>query len=732
MRSIGAGLEWQIAGLKPGDHLCLLYETAEEQLAAVVPFMRKGLAGGERCLYIADDRTVDEVFTALSAAGVEVAREIARGALTVITEREAYRRSGACDPAAMIGLLGDALGDAVAAGFEGLRVTGEMTWALAPEAGTERLVEYEARLNDFLAGNRALSICQYNRTRFPPAIVREVLRTHPTAILGDQVCPNLYYELPSAVLGSASETERVRWMINQLRDARQRDEDLRHSEAKSAAIISAASEAIVSVDRHQRITLFNEGAEHTFGYAAAEVLGHPHDMLLPERFRAAHRQSMQRLGWLPRLARPMARSEIVGRRKNGQEFPAEACFSCWEKGGETTYTAIIRDVTERKSLEAQLLQAQKMEAVGRLAGGVAHDFNNVLTVILGEADLALNELPSGHPVRSSLEEIRGGARRAAGLTRQLLVFSRKQIVEPTVFNPNDLVADMEKMLRRLVGEDIDFEVRQTCDIGLVRADRGQLEQVIMNLVVNARDAMPDGGRLVLETATATLDEAYGRSHTDVPSGQYLMVAVSDTGVGMSDEVKSHLFEPFFTTKQNGSGTGLGLATSYGIVKQAGGHIGVYSEWGVGTTIKVYLPPASGPLSAEPPENSALLRGTETVLLVEDEPQVRQTASRMLRAQGYTVVEAANGADARRLLEAESRPIQLLITDVVLPGISGRVLAEQVREARPQIRILFTSGYTDDVVLRQKLLERGAILLHKPFTVEALASKVRAVLDEPSP
>ncbi len=727
-----AELEWQIAQLKPGDHLCLLYQTVEEQLAAVVPFMRDGLAAGERCLYVADDRTVDEVRAALGAAGVEVAREIARGALAVITKREAYLRSGAFDPAAMIGLLRDALGDAIAAGFQGLRVTGEMTWALGPEAGTDRLVEYEARLNEFFPGSRALAICQYNRSRFPPAIIREVLRTHPIAILGDQVCPNLYYEPPSAVLGSPSETERVRWMISQLRDARQRDQNLRLSEAKFSAIISAASEAIVSVDARQHITLFNAGAEHTFGYAAAEVLGQSHDVLLPERFRAGHRQAMQRLGWLPRPARPMTRSEITGRRKNGKEFPAEACLSCWDKGGEITYTAIIRDLTERKSLEAQLRQAQKMEAVGRLAGGVAHDFNNLLTVILAEADLAVGELPHDHPVRSSVEEIRTAAARATGLTRQLLVFSRRQIVEPTVFSPNDLVADMDKMLRRLVGEDIAFDVRQASAIGRVKADRGQIEQVIMNLVVNARDAMPDGGHLVLETANVTLDEAYARSHAEVRGGEYVMVAVSDTGVGMSDEVKSHLFEPFFTTKQDSRGTGLGLATSYGIVKQAGGHIDAYSESGVGTTVKVYLPCAKEPLSAaKQPQDVALLRGTETLLLVEDEAKVRQAASRMLRAQGYTVVEAAHGAEALRLLEAESRPIHLLITDVVLPGINGRVLAEHVREARPHIRVLFISGYTNDVVLRQKLLERGAMLLHKPFTADALAAKVRGVLDAPS-
>ena len=388
-----------------------------------------------------------------------------------------------------------------------------------------------------------------------------------------------------------------------------------------------------------------------------------------------------------------------------------------------------RDVTERRALERQFLQAQKMEAVGRLAGGVAHDFNNLLTAILGYADLLLDGLPTLSPLRPDLEEIRKAANRAGALTRQLLAFSRKQVLEMRVLDLNELVADMDKMLQRLLGEDIDVLTKLGSALGAVRADAGQLEQVIVNLAVNARDAMPEGGRLTIETRNAELDDSYVREHVPVQPGRYVMLAVSDTGTGMSAETMSHVFEPFFTTKEAGKGTGLGLATVYGIVKQSGGYVWCYSERGEGTTFKVYLPRVDAPVD-QFPARAALPRtlGSETILLVEDEVGLRALTRRLLEKHGYMVLEAGTRDAALALAWEHVGPIHLLLADVVLPGASGPTLAGELLSRRADLKVLFMSGYTEDAIVNRGVLAPNTAFINKPFSGENLAAKVRAVLD----
>lgn len=387
------------------------------------------------------------------------------------------------------------------------------------------------------------------------------------------------------------------------------------------------------------------------------------------------------------------------------------------------------DITERRSLEEQLRMSQRMEAVGRLAGGVAHDFNNLLTVILGDTELALADAGDDRRLTELLREVMEAGEKAAALTRQLLVFSRRQVVEPTIFSLNDLVSDVEKMLRRLIEEHIELVTRPAPDLGLINADRGQIEQVLVNLVVNARDAMPDGGRLVIETDNVSLDETWAAAHPGAGPGRYVLLAVTDTGSGMTDEIKAHLFEPFFTTKERGTGTGLGLATSYGIVQKHGGYISVYSRVGVGTTMAVYLPRAEEePKERAAPEEKRLPRGDETILLVEDEVAVRRVATRLLEGQGYRVLDAGDGYEALKILDFQQGEIDLLVTDVVLPGMSGRELAEKVRAEKPDLKVLFCSGYTDDVILERRLLEGGEQLVQKPFTIQQLACRVREALD----
>jgi len=394
-------------------------------------------------------------------------------------------------------------------------------------------------------------------------------------------------------------------------------------------------------------------------------------------------------------------------------------------GIETLRARIFHERTE-----SQLIASQRLEAVGRLAGGVAHDFNNLLSVILTYSLFAMEELGADDPIRRDLEQVVGAAERATTLTKQLLAFSRKQILEPVVTNLNVVVEKIESMLRRVLGEDIEFRVNTAGDLGNVLADPGQLDQVIMNLAVNARDAMPKGGKLTIETRNADLDGEYAESHIAVKAGPYVQLSVADTGAGMSTETQSRIFEPFFTTKAAGKGTGLGLSTVYGIVKQSGGNIWVYSEPGRGTTFKIYLPRVDAPLTDHrPPPSNISARGTETILLVEDEASVRAAGERILVAAGYRVITAANGVEALRVAETLDERIDLLLTDVVMPAMSGRDLSERLKLRHPTLRVLFASGYTDEAIVHHGVLEPGTHFLGKPFSGAALTHKVRKVLDE---
>ena len=475
-----------------------------------------------------------------------------------------------------------------------------------------------------------------------------------------------------------------------------------------------------------RLLECNRAFARLLGYASpAEAMAHP-DWWLHER-PGEHAEFWDRL----RKEGSIANHEGQARRKDGTPIWVIQNVSLLaDEDGEEMILGTVFDVTERRRLEEQLLQSQKMEAVGRLAGGIAHDFNNLLTAIAGYSDLLLAELPGNDSRRESAVEIREAGRRAAGLTQQLLAFSRRQVLEPRVLDLNAVIAGMEKMLRRVIGEDIELTTALDTDLWRTMADPGQIEQAIVNLAVNARDAMPRGGRLTLETANVTLDEKFASAYATVQPGPHVMLAVSDTGVGMDAALQSRLFEPFFTTKERGKGTGLGLSTTYGIVKQSGGSIWVYSEPGVGTAFKIYLPRSEEPMTKRetPPVPLAAARtGSETVLLVEDEAEVRRLVERLLRMQGYAVIAAASPAEAITAARAAGK-IDLLVTDVIMPGMNGREMARLLAAERPRMRVLYMSGYTDAAIAQQGILPPGTAFLSKPFTPDVLARKVREVLD----
>jgi len=429
--------------------------------------------------------------------------------------------------------------------------------------------------------------------------------------------------------------------------------------------------------------------------------------------------------------------DITIKRKDGPVFPADVSAAPLTLQGRNHLLGIFRDISARKQqerkrqeLQEQLLQAQKMESVGRLAGGIAHDFNNLLTTIIGNADLVLMEAGRDDPCREMIEEIKKGGERAANLTRQLLAFSRKQILQPKVICLNDVVHNMEKLLGRIIGEDLELETVLVPNLAQVKADVGQIEQVILNLCVNARDAMPEGGKLTIETDNVELDESYAMTHMAVTPGSHVMLAVSDTGTGMPPELKSQIFEPFFTTKEKGKGTGLGLSTVYGIVKQSDGSIWVYSEPGKGTTFKIYFPVHKGASSAleQPVKKEAVPQGSETILLVEDDDMVRKTTLKALESYGYVVLYAPDGHAALRILRKHEGTVHLMLTDVVMPGMSGGELAAQARREHTDLKVLYMSGYTDNDIVHKGYLDKGVAFIQKPFTPGRLAMKVKEVLD----
>ncbi len=513
------------------------------------------------------------------------------------------------------------------------------------------------------------------------------------------------------------------------------EEEMRQSQQKLRMHFDHTPLGVVEWDLEFRVTNWNPAAERMFGYSRAEALGQHGHFIVPGPFREGVEQV-----WLD-LLHPKVGAQIASRYRfahNDNITKEGRLISCeWyntplvdEAGRVLGVASLVQDLTERVALEDRLRQSQKMEAVGRLAGGIAHDFNNLLTVILGYSQILADGVPSGSRLADSTTQIKSAAERAAGITRQLLAFSRKQVLSPRVINLNDIMLSLDSLLRRLIGEDIEVLTAPANDLGAVRADPGQIEQVIMNLALNARDAMPRGGKLTLETCNVNLDESYAREHLPVEAGRYVMLAVSDSGEGMSEETQSRIFEPFYTTKEVGKGTGLGLSMVYGIVKQSGGYIWVYSEPQRGTTFKIYLPRTDQPAEPNVVEKrpAEVQRGTETILLVEDDPQLRQLSSTVLSHCGYNVLVAASPEEGIAVCQANHRDIRLLVTDVVMPRMNGRQLAEQIVQVCPNLRVLYISGYTNNAIVHYGVLDPGLWFLPKPFSLSALVAKVREVLD----
>ena len=575
------------------------------------------------------------------------------------------------------------------------------------------------------SSSESLLLAQFAHIAFPLVVLAMA-----TSAIGQQL------KLAAVAVLASFGCSSVRLLLSQraqselLAQQKRSAESLRTAEAKFRGLLESAPDPMVVVNREGRIVLVNAQAEETFGYRREDMLGQPMDMLVPEKLREKCLEYQAKFLGEPRRASMGATLEIYGLHRHGSEFPVEIKLSLLETEEGLWGCAAIRDLTERRKLEQQFRQAQKMESIGTLAGGIAHDFNNLLTVILSYSSSLSEELPKDSRHRRAAEQVHVAAERGAALTSQMLAFSRKQVFQLRVVNLNDIIRNLLKMLQRIIGEHIEIKMALAEDLAPVKADAGQLEQVLMNLSVNARDAMREGGKLTLETRNVELDEDFLRLHLGSSSGPHTMLTVSDTGMGMDAATLARIFEPFFTTKGPGHGTGLGLAMVYGVVKQSGGYIGVYSEVGKGTTFKIYLPQvtetAENAVSKKPQQDRK--QGSETILLVEDDAAVRELVSAMLTAKGYNVLVSQQPQDVGTICERHSGRIHLLLTDMVLPGMSGREIAKHVGALRPDVKILFMSGYTDEALAHSHGFEGEFEFLQKPFSAVTLTSKVREVLD----
>ncbi len=506
---------------------------------------------------------------------------------------------------------------------------------------------------------------------------------------------------------------------------------LQDSQERLQNIIGSAMDAILTVDDNQRIVVFNHAAEEIFRCQASDAVGRPLDSYIPARFREAHRQHIQEFGRTGVSGRSMySPGTLWGVRSNGEEFPIEATISQTTTTNEKLYTVILRDISVRKRAEDDLRQAQKMEALGQLAGGIAHEFNNYLSIILGYSDHLETKVGENESLRRELAEIKNATQKAASLTRQLLAFSRKQVIEPSVLDLNAAIWETHKLLRRLIPANIDVIPVLQPDLGKVKGDPAQIQQILINLVVNARDAMPQGGKVTIETSEVELDEEFASRNLEVQPGKYIMLSVSDIGQGMDADTASRIFEPFFTTKAQGKGTGLGLSTTYGIVKQSGGHVTVASVLGKGSTFRVYLPALAASDHGGTRNGSELVQpGIQTILVAEDDSALRRLIRMTLEQNGYKVLEAKDGQEAFSICEHYAGPIGLIVTDLMMPRVTGLQLKEKAVALRPETKFLLISGYPDDSV--NKLGEPAADFLEKPFRPGELVLKVRELLNTES-
>jgi len=719
--------------LRTGDNACFIYSSEEEFRSVLSAFVHAGLEQRQRVLYVHDMRTPEVVRAILREAGIDIDHAEFRGQFVFLPAKQMYAKGAGYSFDRVLDQLHAMTAMALADGWSTLRVTSEMTWMLRQTQGTERVLAHEGRMVGFYRNSAALGMSQFDRGKFPAEALLDVLLAHPVAVLGTEAVHNFYHTPQAEVSGGwRSESTLAKWLSN-LKERKRATENMREALQLHREVLDNIGSGIIVIDRDGRMVQCNPFAERFLGVLGLDVQG----LRLSEYFPAMGADSFDRV-----LARVLEGEVVLSPDMNvpkpgtAEPFWVIATLAPYRNPDGRIIGAIatVSDITSRKEMESalrsseeQLRETQKLEAVGRLAGGVAHDMNNALNAIIAFADLALQEAGDQKELRDDIGEIRTAADRAASITRRLLAFSRRQVLQPQVVEVNTIVGSVEDMLRRLIGDKITLSLRLAPDAGWVKSDPAQIEQVIINLALNARDAMPEGGHLTIETDVLHLEVERSGEFDTIAAGDYAVLRIFDSGCGMTPDILAHAFEPFFTTKDMTRGSGLGLPVVYGIVRQSGGQIRVHSELGKGTRVEVYLAHVAEPAVADMPVGG--VAGHETVLLVEDEELVRKVVARILERAGYRVLVASSGDEAMAMCERIPTPIDILVTDVVMPGMGGRELADRACERFPDLKVLFMTGFTDDEFLRRGVMDDGRALMVKPFSPKELLRRLRDILSE---
>ncbi|MDH7500667.1 MAG: MEDS domain-containing protein [candidate division NC10 bacterium] len=756
-------LALELARLRPGDHLCSIYRDFREQMEVVVPFLATGLAQGQRCLYLTDRTDTEEIVKALAAAGVPIEAALASRQFLILSSQESYLQDGYFDPERMTAALRQAEGDALRNGYSGLRVTGEMTWALRGSPGSERLIEYEAALNSFFPESHSLAICQYQEDRFSPELLLQVILTHPQVLLHGHLCTNSYYLPPShfrelpreARLSTAlyqkvrddlltrhrmdaeqdrarqalqalyQESERSRRaLLSLLEDQERTAQALTLSQSRYQAVVEQSADGIYLVDvESKQIVEANQVFCRILGYSPEEVSSLSlYDLIAAEPKDIDERFSAIRSG---RISSPYER---IYRRKDGTAVPVEVSARSIFYGDQELVCAVVRDLTQKKALEAQLLRAQRMESIGLLAGGIAHDLNNMLCSILMNAEL-LQQVLSDVRHQKMLASLISNAQRGADIVKQILAFSRGTEGEFLTVSSRYLLKEMERFLQETFPKSIRIVTEIPKDIWFLSGDFTQLHQVLMNLCLNARDAMPHGGTLTLSAENMALDETYCAMNPEAQPGPYVLLSVSDTGSGIAPDLLERIFDPFFTTKEKDKGTGLGLSIALALVKSHQGFLRVYSEVGKGTRFHIYLPASLPPEKVQAEEEKAPMPtgSGELVLVVEDEASLREITQMTLEAHGYRTLTASEGTEAVALYAQHPEEIQLVVTDMAMPIMDGSRTIRALRRMNPSLKIIAVSGLEAERLVAEASEVAVQALLRKPFTAENLLRTMGEVL-----
>ncbi|MHC4469441.1 MAG: MEDS domain-containing protein [Planctomycetota bacterium] len=722
--------------IEPGDHLCCLYGTDEEHRAVLTPFLRQGLERGEKVVYIVDERAAEKILGYLRADGLDPAPYRDRGQLVVLDREDSYLAEGRFDPDGMVALLRAETAKALEEGYSALRVTGEMTWALRGDPGSERLIEYEAKLNEFFPGSRCLAICQYDRRRFPPEVLLEAMRTHPSVLIGTEIFENFYYIPCEDILGSNVAAATLENWIENLAKRRRNEQALQKSEEYFRAITECAQDSIFIKDSEYRYRFVNPAMAEFLSLPAEKILGRTTE----ELFGAETGESateMDEIALSGRVTNVVRTFDINGVPKTIHSIKVPLKD---RDGRITGICGIVRDVTDQKraeesreKLQDRIKQAQKLESLGVLAGGIAHDFANILQVIRGNTSLAIEDLPPDSRAVEHLEEVEQSARHATELCRQMLAYSGKGKFVVGPLDLGDIVRETRHMLNASISKKAELRCELAETLPLIEGDPTQLTQVVMNLVTNASDALGDrSGVICVRTGVSDCDrECLASVHLDgrLPEGTYVSLEVADTGCGMDEETRQKIFDPFFTTKF--TGRGLGLAAVSGIVRGHGGAISVETEVGLGSTFRVFLPideePCSEPVCAKSESTAPRWSGAGTVLVADDEEAVRELSEEVLERAGFDVLLAEDGREAIRTFRAHADEIVCVLLDLTMPEMDGEEAFRTIRKIRRDVPVLIASGYSRDA-LSGELSSKGlAGFLQKPYLPDELLASLRDIL-----